>query len=901
MIVRFGLALDGKIPEQPETGIGHVSVGAQGFLSILETQLGVSVPNISPAVRMVQYHECLQKMDSPERFYHRSFEVDALAVARTLLGWRDTWYLAGWDGTLHKAASGRLQDTAEVETLAKGKVAPSMGERLQAVVRSLSSRRTGIEAVQLVDDEKYLPHMWQRVLDLINVEALEVDRRLPIAASGCDLHTLQKILMSLREPNRRGRKLEPVRLRGDGSVFVLRSRSRAISARLTAEYARTPGEKGQPALVAGRRPGLLDEAFRSTDSPVCGFDSQSRFRPEIQVLPMALRMLWKPVDANLLLQFLAHPVGPLPKRVRYPLAQIVAESPGLGGRPWTEALNKIFEQEATERNASKDEIDNLRDRVTFWLDPERFETYQGIPVEVAANRSKEVSDWLNAIRHTGKDTLQRGAFDAAYSQALDVQQALETLLLNEMQRIDQEQLERLIRQAIGSGAGFPGVQAECGSAPAAMDPAAFISSHDEVLWWDFSAPNLPSAYPWTRFELAELQKQGVALQPLELLNEHLVNTWCRPVASASKRMMFVLHETDETHHPLWDRICACVYGWKEVEVEALLQKSRKFPELDLETTPVNHVPLPSYRRWWRLKDPSLLAPREIESYSSLNSFIQSPYQWVLHYRAGLRPGKLVERAAGNQLKGSLIHRLIEDFINDCTNWQDMGDEAIRQWVSDRLPHLIEEEGAVMLAAGRTAEREAFIETAWRAVLQLVSHLKDASVNTVFMEHFDRAGFFGGDLMGYMDMLLEDSKGRETVVDIKWGGMGYRAEDLKANRHLQLAVYAYLRKRNHKSRRWPAQAYFIIDDACMLAQQNDVFPAAMVFPAASGESVAELWQCFEKTWRWRRAQLDKGIVEVTVAGTDPDQDSAPPDAGLQMESDADRFNDFAVLTGWGEDA
>ncbi|MGV7225232.1 MAG: hypothetical protein ACQ9MH_27425 [Nitrospinales bacterium] len=151
MIVRFGLAQDGKIPERSETLIGHVSAGPQGFLSILETQLGLTVPNISPAVRMVQYHECLRKMDSPARFYHRSFEVDALAVARTLLGWRDIWYLAGWDGTNQTAASGRLQDIAEVETLAKGKVAPSTGERLQTVVRSLSSRKTGIKAVQLPD------------------------------------------------------------------------------------------------------------------------------------------------------------------------------------------------------------------------------------------------------------------------------------------------------------------------------------------------------------------------------------------------------------------------------------------------------------------------------------------------------------------------------------------------------------------------------------------------------------------------------------------------------------------------------------------------------------------------------------------------------------------------------
>ena len=648
------------------------ALGRRDFYRFSKPNSAFRVPNISPAVRMVQYHECLRKMDSPARFYHRSFEVDALAVARALLGWRDIWYLAGWDGTFQTAASGRLQDIAEVETLAMGKVAPSMGERLQAVVRSLSSRKTKIQAVQLVDDKKYMPHMWQKVLDHLNIEAVEVDRRLPIAASGCDLHTLQKILMSLREPDRRGQKLEPVKLKGDGSVLVLRSRSRAISARLIAEYAKSVGETGQPALVAGRRASLLDEALKSTDYPICGFDNQSRFRPEIQVLPMALRMLWKPIDPNLLLQFLAHPVGPLPKRVRYPLAQVVAESPGLGGRPWKKALNKIFEQEETKRGASKDEIDKLRDRVAFWLDPERFETDQGIPVEVAANRCKEVADWLNAIRHTGKDSFHREAFDVAYSQALDVQQALEALLLNKMQRIDQEQLERLIRQAIGNGAGLPGVQAECGSALASMDPASFISRHDEVMWWDFSAPNLPAAYPWTRVELTKLQEQGVALQPLELLNEHLVKTWSRPVASASKRMIFVLHETDEEHHPLWDRICACVHGWKEVDVEALLQKSRTFPELNLKTTIVNHMPLPSYNRWWRIKDPSLLGPRETESYSSLNSFIQSPYQWVLRYRAKLRPGKLVEMAAGNQLKGSLIHRLIEDFINDCTNWQEHG-------------------------------------------------------------------------------------------------------------------------------------------------------------------------------------------------------------------------------------
>ena len=123
---------------------------------------------------------------------------------------------------------GKVKDISEIEALAKGKVAPSTGERLQAVVRSLSSRKTGVQVVQLVDDKKYMPPMWQKVLDHLNVETLEVDRRSPAAASGCDLHTLQKTLMGLQDPDRRGRKLEPVKLKGDGSVIVLRARSRAI-------------------------------------------------------------------------------------------------------------------------------------------------------------------------------------------------------------------------------------------------------------------------------------------------------------------------------------------------------------------------------------------------------------------------------------------------------------------------------------------------------------------------------------------------------------------------------------------------------------------------------------------------------------------------------------------------
>jgi hypothetical protein len=253
------------------------------------------------------------------------------------------------------------------------------------------------------------------------------------------------------------------------------------------------------------------------------------------------------------------------------------------------------------------------------------------------------------------------------------------------------------------------------------------------------------------------------------------------------------------------------------------------------------------------------------------------------------------------LKGSLVHRLIEIFFTENTNWARLDEKQIRQWLKGNIPVLLEQEGAVLLGPGQSVEREAFIRTAQRALPALVAALKAAGVKSVAVESRESGKFIGGRLNGYLDMLLTGAGGREIVLDIKWGGYRYRMADLKKNLHLQLAIYAYLRKQRTKSTDWPPQAYFIIEDARILAQDDEAFPAAALYPADSGETTKDLWKRFEATWKWRRTQLDKGRVEVPVEGTEPDGNSNPPANGLAFEDDYNRFNDYPVLTGWGEDA
>ena len=121
--------------------------------------------------------------------------------------------------------------------------------------------------------------------------------------------------------------------------------------------------------------------------------------------------------------------------------------------------------------------------------------------------------------------------------------------------------------------------------------------------------------------------------------------------------------------------------------------------------------------------------------------------------------------------------------------------------------------------------------------------------------------------------------------------------LAANRALQLATYAYLQKTVDGSELWPAVAYFILESGNLLASDRETFPDAIVAAPADGEGVSDLWVRVAVTYRWRRMQLERGRIEVVTDCTEPDNDSAPPEAGLVPVTGGDRYDDFVHLTGW----
>ena len=73
-----------------------IFVNNSGLLSILELRAGLTCASASAAEREAQYLIAVEK-HLKGAFYESSFEKDDWGVARTLLHWRDTLMMAGWN------------------------------------------------------------------------------------------------------------------------------------------------------------------------------------------------------------------------------------------------------------------------------------------------------------------------------------------------------------------------------------------------------------------------------------------------------------------------------------------------------------------------------------------------------------------------------------------------------------------------------------------------------------------------------------------------------------------------------------------------------------------------------------------------------------------------------------
>lgn len=911
--ILFALSLDGYRPQENRSRIDELICGPATLLDVLEIRLGLRAKAVPFARRVAQYRTLLAKalVERP-RFYSASFERDAFAVAEVLLRWRDELVLAGWTALADANDSQRLRDFADVEQSAAGTLASGVGDRIKAILVELEGREPHLGAVEVMDDRAHLPALLRRLLERLGASFgwLAREKLDPRGELGTDLRRIQEALLKPEDC---------FELRGDESVLVFTAGSEVTLAHAAAQIMQRCRQQKFTASLIAEIEGLhLDAALRALDEPAVAMAPFSSLRPVLQLLPLALRLRWAPLDPGHLLEFLTHPVAPMDRVLRDSLAHAVAEHPGIGGAGWQQAIVrskfKIEETFANDSAARSKALARIDTDIATWLDCERFDPIGGASGEVLSETCSRLAQWAVAAAQGVNGAALSEQYQAAASQAAEVGKILRSL-----ESVTQPQLNRILDQASGIGSQGIDDPVESGSIPCVNSAGAAIEAADVLLWWGFFGPPTPPTTPWTSAEIEQLARHGaeVLSRAAQLSRGHLASLL--PVFAARKQIIFFTPRQAGNdavaHHPLYDRLRALVID-------------HKLPVFDLDefvgrpdtpwphTTPITMSNVELHRlarlqRWWKLPDKNHLGPRKQESFTSAAGFTFSPYQWVLKYKAKLRPGVLFGNQSVRDViqRGNLLHRIFELFFAEAAriDWLRASPAEVEAWTTSQWQQLLPTDGANLLLHGKRAVAESLLGESNRALWRLVEHLREAGVTKVKVNYEPTAGpFDGGTIGGKIDLLVETASGRLAVIDMKYRQLANKRSELKNNLQLQLAIYGYLVAAGGT---WPDAAYFILTKGSLLAQNHDYFSGAVEVPTSNGvqAGLEPCWLQFQKAWQWRRELLDQGWIEVTVGGTGAGIGSAPPAnidpviARWQPQKDADRYNDFDALTGWKENA
>src|SRR5271165_352417 len=376
----FGTDLDGYQDLQPRNRFNESICGPQGFLRLLELRLGLASKPASSAGRVVQYRGALENAASiRERFYTASFAKDPLAVAETLLRWRDELVLAGWDGSPDPAAGQRIRDLAEVEGLAGPDLLPGFGDRIRKALDELDQRDPKFGAIEVLENRDSLPLLLRKVLVKLGAtfRSVGAETLRPAASPGTDLHKIQEALI---RPCENGQ----IKLAYDGSITFVTAYSEITLAQLAAQLIQRSRAKNHSAtLVAQSECSHLDTALRSLDEPVLGLSVRSTQRPVLQTLALALALRWQPLDPRDLLAFLIHPVSPVNDGLRARLARAVSERPGIGGADWNRAIQEhrtfLTKKFASDASGLKKALKQVEESLSKWVVVPRFDAQTGAP------------------------------------------------------------------------------------------------------------------------------------------------------------------------------------------------------------------------------------------------------------------------------------------------------------------------------------------------------------------------------------------------------------------------------------------------------------------------------------------------------------------------------------------
>lgn len=826
----FSTAYDQEVFKK-EPLVNTKYIGTLGLLNILERELGIYHITSNQQDRIRSYQECIEKCNTQTAFYWKAFDNDKRNVSKMLLKYRDKLIYCGWNQNLPKQPS-RLEDLAVIEReFVKEKDYLAEADRWQQILKKLNTipiNELNISEIELHDPIYYLHPTLKIVFN--KLKAVIKDSWNLKIKNGIDTNFSEiktSLLNSFKSDDDREKpnKINLKQYNDDDSFLLLQFNNEQEINDAMAFYA-----DAETHLFINEDNANFDFSLISLNKNAAG-SSQNEANPQIiQLYKLIIPCFSKELNIETLYSLLQLPssVSPIPNKLAYKLTYSLTRKPGIGNEDWNKIILDFKEGNNEDSELTEDVLKGREKLVKLFLtfenqsEDKRIKKARAILDYVIKWAKDKINKWDRVYRAkvTEQDTIEQ--FPYLIEQASYLIDLCESTIKEIKDKDKVEDVEKAFHSIYNSKK-FKNFYKQKHSVEVIPNIEQLAEPCDKtVIWLDFY--NKPLSSNYLNFLLNEEVKyldQIKAFYPEEDQLNLIVHQRLRGLLNCKNKIIFCYVSEGENNekHPFLIRLESLIKNLEEsvnIKVKTtenlnILEKW-SFSNTD-DGVKSSEISLPEPIKYFESDIVKKIDRRPKESASSVEKFIQYPFDWVMQYVAEYSNHEGLKLQKDNLLKGNIAHKVIENLVNKWLK-KPIGDLVVNEEeFNEKFNKVVEQEGAILLQSENKFDLSNFKFRLKRAINTLVNIINKNGLTIVSCEKEfgkDKECIISdalGAVTGSIDLLLEDQHGNPFVVDLKWSSFETKFKEfLEKGNALQLALYTAAIKKQDISK----TGYFLLN-------------------------------------------------------------------------------------------
>lgn len=792
------------------------------FVEWLEFQNGVHHETPEPGRKLAKYMTGMNQCQGT--VYKDSYKIDPIGVARACMEWTEALRMVGWNGGMRTGCA-RIDDL--------GKFQWNDPDSIAGRIETLMAMKPKVDAsIVLPCEKKYLQPILQHLFD--SIEGCSIEVLEPASTpEGCNLEKFKKLVDE-------GKKA--VFSAEDKSLEVWQFKDSVDAMSYLSAY---NGETFEAWINSDNT--IFDEWLKISGKAQGGSIAKDVTPLRQQIFPLGMRLFSHPEDVDNLLGYLSVKGHPL-KGIAFLLRKKLLANGGVF--EWKKAVDEYLSKHPD----------------------------CGITSDMC-NRLLPVYDFdKGCFCKPNLDVTSIRAFCSEMSEFSGEFAELDAILDGRDGSLEDIELDELV-MSLTRSADVMQSQAQVGAPTVINSPGSIVGRSAKTIWVDFShydthrlsteflsvgeKKSLTDAgcFLWDGASEAHFLKAMDSL-PLYLTSEKLVLVLTERKArgdEATNPLQILLSGSEGyeniVKHPDLDMLVAG--GIATTEAVSIENKR----EDDVDGCLTFRIPCVESDDEQCVKFKGLLK-REVESPSSIESLIQNPFEYYMHYVLGF-PGEEGEQLPKTYLvTGNVAHLVLQDifFSKKITTQVDLDKEF-----EDSYRNGLWQKGLEMLKADNAMMELVFHDNLKESAGKLLEIIDALELEVEDVEHHgsDNKNVLAGDveIAGYIDMLLHEKKCRtnKVILDFKWTSRPetYTGK-IKEGKSVQLSLYRKMVSLE-KDSTVVGTAYFLMP--CNELHTNDryfsKYPESNIIPMSD----AGICEKIRNSVQYRKEQFLNGKIEL----------------------------------------